>query len=81
MFGTENIETTGVPNDKVDVNRTEDDDHLDQNSCEVMVHLREVLRKEKPSKPCKREQKDAHQLDQNIHSSNIEEKTGEKLPI
>ena len=79
IFGTENIETTSVPEDKINVSRHQDNKHLDQNSCEVMVQLREVMWEEKLGKPCQREQKHAHQLDLNIHNSNIKEKTGEKL--
>ena len=44
-----------------------------------MVHLRELLGEEELGKPCERKEKHARQLDLDIHNSNIEEKTGQKL--
>ena len=48
-----------MPGDKVDVCRTKDDEDFDQNSCEVLVHLRKLTWEEKLGKPCKREEKHA----------------------
>ena len=44
IFWTENVKTTGVPNDKVDIGRYENDHTFDKKSNEVMVHLRELMR-------------------------------------
>ena len=52
IFWTENVKTTGVPNDKVDVGRYKDYHDFDKRSNKVMVHLRELMWKEKPRKPC-----------------------------
>ena len=46
-----------------------------------MVHPREVLWEEKLGKPCKREEKHAHQLNLSYDNSRIEEKTGEELVL
>ena len=52
IFRTENVKTTGVPNDKIDIGRYEDYHAFDNKSNEVMVHLRELIWKEKLCKPC-----------------------------
>ena len=52
IFWTENVKTTGVANDKVEVGRYEEYHAFDKISNEVMIHLRKLMWKEKLCKPC-----------------------------
>ena len=72
-----------MSDDKIDVSRREDNKDFDQNSYEFLVHLYELLRKEKLGKPCNCEEKHACYLDLHIYHSNVYKKTCEErmMPV